>query len=130
MRSIPEDAPEVPMEGYLRATRPAGAEQLHQVPSLGNLPDGVFRSVRRSARSVRTPRRHQESLMADRVGLLGRFDVRCRRLNLHWTFRPPLLRLGLTVRTAASARPGPGKAARSCSDSPPHTPYRSPYWIA
>jgi hypothetical protein len=44
---------------------------------------------------------------------------------------PPLLRSALTVRTAASARPGPGaKAARSRSDSPPQTPYRSPYWIA
>jgi hypothetical protein len=44
---------------------------------------------------------------------------------------PPLLRLGLTVRTAASAEPGPGaQAARSRSDSPPQTPYRSPYWIA
>ena len=42
-----------------------------------------------------------------------------------------LLRSGPTVRTAASARPGPGaQAARSRSDSPPQTPYRSPYWIA
>jgi len=42
-----------------------------------------------------------------------------------------LFRSGLTVRTAASARPGPGaKATRSRSDSPPQTPYRSPYWIA
>jgi hypothetical protein len=42
-----------------------------------------------------------------------------------------LLRSALTVRTAASARPGPGaKAARSRSDSPPQTPYRSLYWIA
>jgi hypothetical protein len=44
---------------------------------------------------------------------------------------PPLLRSALFVHTAASARPGPGaKVARSRSDSPPHTPYRSPYWIA
>ena len=43
----------------------------------------------------------------------------------------PVAQVGLTVRTAASARPGPGaKAARSRSDSPPQTPYRSPYWIA
>jgi hypothetical protein len=42
-----------------------------------------------------------------------------------------LLRSALPVRTATSARPGPGaKAARSRSDSPPQTPYRSPYWIA
>jgi hypothetical protein len=46
MRSIPEDAPEVPMEGMPARDKAGGAEQLHQVPSLGNRPDGVFRSVR------------------------------------------------------------------------------------
>jgi hypothetical protein len=40
----------------------------------------------RKRRPVLTPRRHQERLTADWVGSLGRFDVRCRHLNLHWTF--------------------------------------------
>jgi hypothetical protein len=31
-------------------------------------------------------RLHEESLTADRVGSLGRFDVSWRHLNLHWTF--------------------------------------------
>jgi hypothetical protein len=35
---------------------------------------------------VLAPRRHEERLTADRVGLLERFDVRYRHLNLHWTF--------------------------------------------
>jgi excisionase family DNA binding protein len=42
---------------------------------------GQKESVKR--RPVLMPRLHEESMRADRVGLLGRFDVRCRHLNLH-----------------------------------------------
>jgi hypothetical protein len=44
---------------------------------------------------------------------------------------PPLLRAALVVPMTASARSGwSAKAARSRSDIPPQTPYRSPYRIA
>jgi hypothetical protein len=77
----------------------------------------------RAARLV-TPERHRPTVRQQHY----------RQIRARKGHRIPLsllLRSGLTVRTAASARPGPGaKAARSRSDSPPQTPYRSPYWIA
>jgi hypothetical protein len=80
-------------------------------------------AVGRAARLV-TPERHRPMVRQQHYR-----QIRARKH--HGIPFPLLLRSALFVRTAASARPGPGaKAARSRSDSPPHTPYRSPYWIA
>ena len=80
-------------------------------------------AVGRAARLV-TPERHRPMVRQQHYRQVGAG-------KRHGIPFPPLLRSALFVRTAASARPGPGaKAARSRSDSPPQTPYRSPYWIA
>jgi hypothetical protein len=80
-------------------------------------------AVGRAARLV-APERHRPMVRQQHYRQVGAGNRHRIPISL-------LRRSALTVRTAASARPGPGaKAARSRSDIPPQTPYRSPYWIA